>query len=220
MVDEDKSAANFLIKDASMSRLIQKEPLVPFSDRVKELFEKKRVSTVLVVGGTSAFLPVADQVFLTDNYRLMNVTGETREICTQDRLVSRTPREADWNDGGRFIVGNGFNSYPKGSGSEKLQISELGGLCIGDEIIETKGIHGIVSLEQLNAMAFILRKMENLCEREADIEELIDVLYQEIEEKGLDIVYSGYFHKVGRFMALPRKQDVYAAVKRMREVEI
>lgn len=220
LIDEDKSAANFLIKDFSMSQLIHKEPLVPFSDRVKELFEVNQVSTIMVIGGTGAFLPVAGQVFLTDEYQLFDVTEKAKEICAQNGLKARTVIPSEWYLKHLFIVGEGFTSYPKGSGSERLFLSELDALCIGDEIIDTKGIHGITEKEQLNAMAFLLRKVESICDGEANIQELIDFCYRLIGEKGLDILFSSFFYKMGRFMALPRKQDVYALIKRMREVEI
>ena len=53
LIDEDKSATNFMIQDPVMRILVEKEPVTPFVDRVRELQERKGVSTILVIGGSS-----------------------------------------------------------------------------------------------------------------------------------------------------------------------
>lgn len=52
LIDEDTSATNFMIRDGRMQRLIapEKEPITPFSNRVKPLYEHHDVSTILIVG--------------------------------------------------------------------------------------------------------------------------------------------------------------------------
>ena len=52
LTDEDTSATNFMIRDGRMQRLIvpEKEPITPFSNRVKPLYEHHDVSTILIVG--------------------------------------------------------------------------------------------------------------------------------------------------------------------------
>lgn len=44
-------------------------------------------------------------------------------------------------------------------------------------------------------------------------------LYHEIEEKGLDMIYSEFFPDCERFLALPRKFDLLAAVFQMRNTK-
>ena len=51
-IDEDKSATNFMIRDQMMKELIAQEPIIPFTDRVRELYEQMGVSTILVIGGS------------------------------------------------------------------------------------------------------------------------------------------------------------------------
>ncbi|MBX6395634.1 MAG: ABC-ATPase domain-containing protein, partial [Alicyclobacillaceae bacterium] len=52
LIDEDTSATNFMIRDARMQALVAKdnEPITPFIDRARQLFEEWGVSTILVVG--------------------------------------------------------------------------------------------------------------------------------------------------------------------------
>ena len=51
------------------------------------------------------------------------------------------------------------------------------------------------------------------------LKEEVDNLYAEIEEHGLDHVYSGFFPGCDRFLAYPRKIDLLAVINRMRRVE-
>src|SRR5690606_15793752 len=54
LMDEDTSATNFLIRDARMQALVAKEqePITPFIDKVRQLYEDLGVSTILVLGGS------------------------------------------------------------------------------------------------------------------------------------------------------------------------
>jgi len=67
LIDEDRSATNFMIQDIKMRSLIKHEPVTPFTERVRELYEAAHVSSVLVIGGSGEFLSVADQIILMDN---------------------------------------------------------------------------------------------------------------------------------------------------------
>ena len=55
LIDEDTAATNFMIRDARMRRLVPgaHEPITPFIDRVRQLWEERGVSSVLVVGGAA-----------------------------------------------------------------------------------------------------------------------------------------------------------------------
>ncbi|MBQ3027610.1 MAG: hypothetical protein IJD26_00900 [Lachnospiraceae bacterium] len=46
----------------------------------------------------------------------------------------------------------------------------------------------------------------------------LEALYRRIEEEEFDCIFSNYFTDCERFMDLPRKEDVLAAVNRMRKV--
>ena len=74
LIDEDKSATNFMIQDPVMRILVEKEPVTPFVDRVRELQERKGVSTILVIGGSSEYLHVADKIYLMRDYVIREVT--------------------------------------------------------------------------------------------------------------------------------------------------
>ncbi|MEO1070616.1 MAG: ABC-ATPase domain-containing protein, partial [Cyanobacteria bacterium J06638_6] len=64
LVDEDTSATNFMIRDRRMQALIakDKEPITPFIDQIRQLYDDYGVSTILVMGGSGDYFDVADTV--------------------------------------------------------------------------------------------------------------------------------------------------------------
>lgn len=77
-------------------------------------------------------------------------------------------------------------------------------------------------------MGFLIRILENRhgeslfsgsVRKTIDLFFEVDSLYHEIEEKGLDMIYSGFFPGCERFLALPRKMDLLAAIYRMRNTK-
>ena len=81
LIDEDRSATNFMIRDRMMKALIEKEPITPFTDRVNELYKAHGVSTILVIGGSGEYLSVADKVYMMEDYLIRDVTEKAKNIC-------------------------------------------------------------------------------------------------------------------------------------------
>lgn len=75
LIDEDTSATNFMIRDETMRRLVKKEPIVPFTDRVSELADMG-ISTILVIGGSGEYLKYAHRVLLLEDYLVADVTQQ------------------------------------------------------------------------------------------------------------------------------------------------
>ena len=89
--------------------------------------------------------------------------------------------------------------------------------AIGDERIDVRGLHNVITPRQLTALGFMLRYLEvkNADER-IDIAQAIAKLYEDIERDGLDTVFSSYFTECERFMDLPRMIELRALIARMR----
>jgi hypothetical protein len=238
LIDEDRSATNFMIRDALMKELIKKEPVTPFTDRVREL-AGRGVSTVLVIGGSSEYLAVADKILMMDDFKMSDITGPAQNLIPK-RLDAQT-EHADWVVS-RHMGGEGFTSYPNGGGTERLEVSDTGFVIIGDERIDVRYLHGIETPGQVSALAFILRYLtksgdaqpmdalearallmrgvvKKVESRTLDIAGRLDELYGLISERGIALVDTGFFAGMNRFLDLPRKQEVRAAINRMRGVE-
>ncbi|WP_034429270.1 ABC-ATPase domain-containing protein, partial [Caldisalinibacter kiritimatiensis] len=85
LLDEDTSATNFMIRDGRMQALVSKdkEPITPFIDRVKQLYNEENVSTILVIGGSGDYFDVADHVIMMENYKPIDVTGNAKKISNE-----------------------------------------------------------------------------------------------------------------------------------------
>lgn len=228
LIDEDKSATNFMIQDACMKKLIEKEPITPFVERVQQLSRKKQVSTILVIGGSSEYLKVADRIYMMRDYEISQVTDQAKELWASynrhgqeaeqaEELrasYSRHGREADQEEElragysghgleadqaeelrasysghgleGRYRNDQGpehhgwrqdgeaepvdfanndkvdaslFSIRPEGSATEVLKVSDLGFLILGQDQVDIRMLHNIVTIPQLNAIAFLVRKL-------------------------------------------------------------
>lgn len=220
LVDEDRSATNFMIRDRMMKELIEKEPITPFTDRANELHTEQGVSTILVIGGSGEYLSIADKIYMMEDYQIHDVTEKAQNICRSYGVTAQLPESAHWAQS-RTLYSDHFSSYPEGSGTEKLQVADMGFIMIGDERIDVRGLHDIVSLRQLNALGFMLRHLEIANnDRKIDIEKKVNALYLRIKEEGIDFLYSSFFTTCERFFDLPRKQELLAVINRMRKIHI
>ena len=239
LIDEDQSATNFMIRDAVMKKLIEKEPITPFTDRVQEL-AGRGISTILVIGGSGEYLAVADQIYMMDEFVMSEVTAHAKTLVPDGVSVNQTPPNPTcWEN--RHTISCHFSSYPKGSGRERLSISDTGFIIIGDERIDIRSLHNIATEAQANALAFMLRYLAKSGDsldsleamalamrglsvkgkstgQERDIIAEVKALYNQIEKEGLNLVDTGFFTTMERYMDMPRRFELLAAINRMRYV--
>ncbi len=85
LIDEDTSATNFMVRDELMARVVSKnkEPITPFISRIRDLYEKAGVSTILVAGSSGAFFHVADTVVQMDRYVPFEITAAAKAALRQ-----------------------------------------------------------------------------------------------------------------------------------------
>lgn len=234
LIDEDRSATNFMIRDALMKELIEKEPITPFTDRVRELSENN-ISTILVIGGSGEYLSVADKIYMMDDFVIHDVTSRAKHLAP---IASAPPSTAIWSTN-RILYSDKFTSYPEDSGTEKLEVSDTGFIIIGDERIDIRALHNIATAAQINALAFMLRFLERGADegdeleilalsmrglkrkvegREIDIATRVHELYAQIRHEGVNIVDTSFFTTMDRFLDLPREFELRAVINRMRHI--
>ena len=199
LIDEDRSATNFMIRDALMKELVKKEPITPFTDRVRELSDMG-ISTILVIGGSGEYLSVADKVYMMDEFLINDATDKAKSLmnkrdcapfklqlsscgaCTTGMMVENTVSKtqsfpisptggANWETN-RVLSGGSFSPYPAGSGSERLEVSETGFIIVGDEKIDVRALHNIATKAQVDALAFMLRHImgQNISDGAGELE--------------------------------------------------
>ena len=87
LIDEDTSATNFMIRDELMQRVIHRdmEPITPFIERIRELYEEEGISTVIVAGSSGAYFHIADCIVQMDRYMPKDITQTAKK---RSRTVS------------------------------------------------------------------------------------------------------------------------------------
>lgn len=95
LIDEDTFATNFMVRDALMEAVVAREfePITPFVERVRDLWERAGVSSIIVAGSSGAYFSVADAVLQMDRYRVHDITAHARAICMELEAPA-TPRAA------------------------------------------------------------------------------------------------------------------------------
>lgn len=95
LIDEDTSATNFMVRDALMEAVVAREfePITPFVERVRDLWERAGVSSIIVAGSSGAYFSVADAVLQMDRYRVHDITAHARAVCAE-LAAPATPRAA------------------------------------------------------------------------------------------------------------------------------
>lgn len=213
LIDEDTSATNFMIRDERMRELIptEKEPITPLVDRVRGLAEVG-VSTVLVAGGSAAFIDVADTVIHMDSYHPYDITQRAaalaRAVDKQEpfELPARRPLPAK-----RFQA----KKPPQAKGA---------GIRVGKGFIDLSALSQLVDASQTRAIAAILGQLSS---QHGEIEMLVDEMLEQVKHGGIDAVsrFSGGKRgsrsaapgkHPGR-LALPRKLEIMAAINRARK---
>lgn len=219
LIDEDTSATNFMIRDGRMQRLIapEKEPITPFSNKVKALYDDHNVSTILIVGGSGDYFDVADQVLMMDEYVLKDVTQQAKDIAQSDgyqrkvsshnqfgHIPSRIPLRASFNQKGK---------------RDRFKAKGLNVVTYGKETIHISGLEQLVDDSQTQGLAMMLSYVKNeLLDDKSTIVELTNCLYQRIEKHGLDVISNHHGHP--GHLALPRKQEFIATLNRYRRLKI
>lgn len=214
LIDEDKSATNFMIRDRAMKKLIKDEPITPFTERVNELYESENVSTILVVGGSCEFIPLANQVYMMNNYMMGNCTNEAKKISSEYvDIAKEKEKKAEWRFD-RILNCMEFSSFSHDNNSEILDIFEMNYLKIGKHSIDLRMVSEISTYEQLCGIGVIIRQMMKMNNTsKANLVDLIEDVYEKIDREGLDSVYSTTF-LMHRWLELPRKSEIWAAINR------
>lgn len=219
LIDEDTSATNFIIRDRRMQALIakDKEPITPFIDKVRQLYDDYGVSTILVMGGSGDYFDVADQVIALDNYLPQDVTAKAQAIAQQ--YITDRNAEGGSSFGQitpRIPLKDSINPR-RGKKEVKLTARGVDKITFGNEDIELASVEQIVDVGQLKAIALaIVYAKANYMNQSLTMAEIVDQVTQDISQSGLDIITN--FPQGD--LALFRRFELAAALNRLRSFEV
>ena len=219
LIDEDTSATNFMIRDARMQALVQKEhePITPFVDRVRQLYQEHGVSTVLVMGGSGDYLDVADRVLAMVDYRPQEVTERAGQVVSE--LPSRRRPEGDREFGSirpRLPLAESFSAR-KGRRDVKISAKGLHTLLFGTTAIDLSCLEQLVDQSQTRAIGELIHLFaENWLPRSRTLREGLEQMLAEIAENGFD-AFTPY---PKADLASPRIFELAGAINRMRTLGV
>jgi len=211
LLDEDRCATNFMIRDGRMQRLVPRpgEPIIPFLDRVRELYDRFGVSSILVTGGSGDYLEVADTVIRMDAYRPCDVTQQAREVAatTQSMRLAETipPLEPPAAREPRTAS----DCRPA-----SLRTSSRGARAVrvGDETVSLRALDQLVEAGQARAMGRLMRGAAMRMGEGKSMSMLIDELEARLDADGLDSLDPPVAYDLSR----PRRFELAAALNRWR----
>lgn len=221
LIDEDTSATNFMIRDSRMQALVakQKEPITPFIDKVRQLYEDHGVSTILVMGGSGDYFEVADTVVLMEQYRPVDVTEDAKRIINE--RASEREKEGGVSFGPiteRFPLPASLNSR-KGRKS-KIAARGLSRIQYGTTDIELEQVEQLVDKSQTRAIGEVLRLIEKKhLFGNGSLAEVLDGIQKQIEENGLASLSEFRDQHPGE-LARPRVMEIAGALNRLRTLKI
>ncbi|MCY3677571.1 MAG: ABC-ATPase domain-containing protein [Gemmatimonadetes bacterium] len=218
LIDEDTAATNFMIRDRRMQALVKNEdePITPFIDRVRALYENTGTSTVLVIGGSGDYLDVADRVLAMIRYRPHDVSTAARDVAAAHptgRLASRGG--GAWPARHRVPDPRSVNPR-RGRRQQYIKVRDRRTVQFGTSRIDLAGVRQIVSRSQTRAIALALGKARKFMGEGIAVEDILDSLAESLDRQGLDALDAS---RRGD-LAAPRIQDIAAALARLRTLTL
>jgi predicted ABC-class ATPase len=219
LIDEDTSATNFMIRDRRMQELVNKthEPITPFIDKVRQLYQDRGVSTILVMGGSGDYFEAADTVIWMNNYRPFEVTEQARTIA-EKFPVHRLDEGGDGFGDVTARRPKAESFDPSRSNREvRIEAKGLETVVYGEQFIDLFFLEQLVETGQARAIGRIIHfYATKYLEDSACLKEGLEMAMAEIEEKGMDILMP---YKVGN-LTKPRLLEVAGAANRLRSLKI
>ncbi len=213
LIDEDTSATNFMVRDELMAAVVscEHEPITPFVERVRDLWEQAGVSSVIVVGSSGAFFSQADVVIQMDDYEALDITGRVREVCAEHGAPEgvRAPGFALPAARGPIAL--------RGCTGQRVKVrSSRDAIQVGEGGADLRLMEQVVDHEQAAALAQMVRYAaeRGLLSGRDSIAHIVEAVYAEVAQSGLDVLDA--HGSAGCGLALPRPQEFAAALNRWR----
>ena len=215
LIDEDTSATNFMVRDELMQRVVadSEEPITPFISRVRDLYEKLGISSILVAGSSGSYFHVADTVIQMKEYVPYDITERAKTTAAEFPPFTASVRP--------FAVPS-FQRRPQPSkaltGSDRTKVKVMGreSILINKSLTDLRAVEQLTDSEQLNGLAaLLLDAAERRMDGRKTLVQVVDLLERQMDEKGLASLLAP-----GRpsDLARPRRQEIFACLNRCREL--
>jgi predicted ABC-class ATPase len=209
LLDEDTSATNLMVRDERMRELIprEQEPITPFVERIRQMYETAGISSLLVIGGVGDYLAVADTVIGMVDFRALDLTGKAHSLNV---TVPSPP--------GPLIFAPGRKVVPSSYIPGKISARDGRRVRYNREDIDLVGVEQILSADHAWSVGQGMAVMQSLGVGEESLDTLLDVIEKRLDEYGVDCL-SPRSSPVGDLIR-PRRHEIAAALNRHRGLRV
>ena len=216
LIDEDTSATNFMIRDKLMQQVVapKEEPIIPFIERVRSLYEDFGISSIIVAGSSGSYFHVADHIIQMKEYLPLDITEKAKEAAAAFPVFSAPQGSFPEYSKKRCPRPNGALKK-----DDRLKLKALGTseLSLNHDTVELRYLEQLRDSEQTMALAYLLKYLElSLMDGRRSMTELADFLEKQLDEKGLESLFPA--RDVRASLARPRRQEILACVNRYRKL--
>lgn len=215
LIDEDTSATNFMIRDELMQKVIcrEEEPITPFIERVRSMYDDLGVSSIIVAGSSGSFFGIADTIIQMKEYIPYDITERAREAAASYPALKQQEH---------FPASDNMRA-PKANQALKkdprLKMKTMGTneMLLAKDAIELRYLEQLIDPEQTNALAYALKYLElNRMNGSRTVPQLLDDIEALTASKGLSALYDKEYVRSG--LAMPRRQEIAACLNRYRKL--
>ena len=218
LIDEDTSATNFMIRDELMQRVIHRdmEPITPFIERIRELYEEEGISTVIVAGSSGAYFHIADCIVQMDRYMPKDITQTAKKEAEQFPQLSGPKEKAKKPDFARKP-----QQGREWKGNDRIKMKTLGkeAISINRETIDLRYVEQITDSEQVTALGYCVKYAQrHLLDGTRTLQEVVAMLEEKIEKDSLASLCESTSSVAS--LARPRTQEIFACFDRYRGLKL
>jgi len=218
LMDEDTCAANFMICDKRMQQLVTKEnePITSFIDRIRQLYEEKDISTILVMGGSGDYFDVADYVIQMIKFIPHNVSQQARHISKE------FPTGRQIEGGHSFFIQshriplaesiNPYNEYNRIS----ISSPDTSKLIFGKAIVDLSDVDQIVESAQTKAIGLAIYYAQKYMDGTRTLNGIVRLVMKDINSTGIDVLDQHLTGDISKF----RGFELASAINRLRGVKV
>lgn len=213
LIDEDTSATNFMIRDELMQRVVHRdqEPIIPFIDRVRELYETFGISTILVAGSCGSYFHKADCVLQMNRYVPEEITERAKTEAQHFPVAEQKLENAQCPSFARVVKPD--RAFLK-EDRIRTKIQGTEEISINREIIDLRLVEQLVDSGQLSAVAqAVIYLKKHVFDGNRTLSEAVRLLEVQMRKKEFEGFVQG---QMPGNLAMPRVQELYAALNRCR----
>ena len=226
LIDEDTCATNFMVRDQLMQKIVSgdKEPITPFTQQAREMYEKLGVSVVMVAGSSGAYFYIADNIIQMDNYQAVDITKQVRNVINKESLSVDEKNKEDRKNRisvMELVKPSALPRMLKTEAIEKkhgqIKIKQYGnsGFSIGKTDVDLKYVEQLTDIEQITTLGHCLKMLVTDMEKKPqNLDELVDNLWKKIQSEGFTVLFEEKYLPAD--LAQVRKTDIYMCVNRYR----